>query len=48
MQREIRLFVAVNAVGCAVLALLTAWLLTGVNPRRPWDAATFALSPALR
>jgi len=30
-----------------VLALLTTWLLAGVNPRRPWDAALFALSPAL-
>jgi uncharacterized membrane protein len=47
VQREVRLFVVVNAVGFAVLALATAWLLTKVNPRRPWDAAVFALSPAL-
>lgn len=45
--REMRIFVAVNAIGFAVLTLLAAWLLAGVNPRRPWDAAAFALSPAL-
>ena len=42
-----RIFVIVNAIGFAVLALLCTWLLAGVNPRRPWDAAAFALSPAL-
>lgn len=47
VQREKRIFVIVNALGFAVLALLSAWLLAGVNPRRPWDAAAFALSPAL-
>jgi uncharacterized membrane protein len=45
--REMRIFVIVNALGFAVLALLAAWLLAGVNRRRPWDAAAFALSPAL-
>ena len=45
--REMRIFVIVNAIGFAVLALLSAWLLAGVNPRRPWDAAAFAFSPAL-
>jgi uncharacterized membrane protein len=30
-----------------VLALLAAWLLAGVHPRRPWDAALFAVSPTL-
>jgi len=45
--REMRIFVIVNALGFAVLALLSAWFLTGVNARRPWDAAAFALSPAL-
>ena len=29
------------------MALLSAWLLAGVNPRRPWDAVAFAASPAL-
>ena len=48
VQREIRLFVVVNAIGFAVLALAAAWLLTKVNPRRPWDAAVFALSPTAR
>jgi uncharacterized membrane protein len=47
VTREMRIFVIVNAIGFAALALLAAWLLAGVNPRRPWDAAAFALSPAL-
>lgn len=47
VQREIRAFVIVHALAFAALALLSAWLLAGVNPGRPWDAALFALSPAL-
>lgn len=47
VKREMRAFVIVNALGFAVATLLAAWLLAGVNPRRPWDAAAFALSPAL-
>lgn len=47
VHREMRIFVIVNALGFAVLTLLAAWLLAGVTPRRPWDAAAFALSPAL-
>ena len=47
VRQEIRIFVLVNALGFAVAALLTAWLLSRVQPRRPWDAALFALSPAL-
>lgn len=47
VQREIRIFVIVHALAFAVLALLSAWLLAGVNRRRPWDAALFAASPAL-
>ena len=47
VQREIRIFVILNALGFALLAIASAWLLTRVNPRRPWDAAIFALSPAL-
>jgi uncharacterized membrane protein len=47
IRTEMLRFVAVNAVGFAALALLAAWLLAGVDPRRPWDAAFFALSPAL-
>ena len=44
---ESRTFVTATAIGLGVVALLTAWLLGGVNPRRPWDAALFALSPTL-
>jgi uncharacterized membrane protein len=47
VQREIRGFVIVHAILFAALALLSAWLLAGVNRGRPWDAAMFALSPAL-
>jgi len=45
--KEVRYYVIVNATGFAVVALLAAWFLARVNPRRPWDAAIFALSPAL-
>ena len=47
MADETRLYVAVNAVGLGLLTLLAASLLTRVHPRRPWDAAAFAVSPAL-
>jgi uncharacterized membrane protein len=47
VAREVRLFVALSAIGFALAALLSAWFLAGVNPRRPWDAALFALSPVL-
>lgn len=47
VQREIRIFMLVQALAFALLALVSAWLLAGVNRRRPWDAALFALSPAL-
>lgn len=47
VRRESLTFVAVNAVGLAVLALLATWLLAGVNPGRPWDAAGFAAAPVL-
>ena len=47
VRKEMLRFVAVNAVGFAALALLAAWLLAGVHRGRPWDAAFFALSPAL-
>ncbi len=45
--KEMRAFVIVNALTFAALALLSAWLLAGVDRRRPWDAAAFAASPAL-
>lgn len=47
MPREGTLYVAVNAVGFALVALLTTWFMAGVTRRRPWDAAGFALAPAL-
>ncbi len=40
-------YVAVNAVGFALVGLLTTWLLAGVHRRRPWDAAGWALAPAV-
>ena len=47
IRTEMLRFVAVNAIGFGALALLSAWLLAGVHRRRPWDAAFFAVSPAL-
>jgi len=47
IAREVRLYVVVNAVGLGLLTLLSAYFLAQVNPRRPWDAAAFALSPTL-
>jgi uncharacterized membrane protein len=47
MVRETQLFVVVNALGFAVLTLLTAYFLSLVNPGRPWDAVFFAASPTL-
>jgi uncharacterized membrane protein len=47
VRQESRVYVVVNAVGFAGLALLTVWLLAGVHRRRPWDAAIVAVSPAL-
>lgn len=47
VDRETRLYVVVNALGLALVTLLSAWLLAKVNPRRPWDAAIFALAPVL-
>jgi uncharacterized membrane protein len=43
--RESLMFTTVNVVGFGVCALIAAWFLTGVNRRRPWDAALFAASP---
>jgi uncharacterized membrane protein len=45
--REMNIFTLVNAVGFGALALLSTWLLSKVDRRRPWDAAVFALSPTL-
>ena len=45
--REIRTYVAVNAVLLGVAGLLAAWFLARTHRDRPWDAALYALSPAL-
>jgi uncharacterized membrane protein len=47
LDREVRAFVVVNALVLALLTLGAAAFLVGVNPGRPWDAAAFAVSPAL-
>jgi len=47
IRRERTIFVAANAVGLAVLALLTTLALSRVHRRRPWDAAGFAVAPLL-
>ena len=47
VHRETLLFTAIEGVAFALCALLAVWFLTGAHPRRPWDAAFFALSPAL-
>ncbi len=47
VDRELSIFMLVNAIGFAILALLTTWLLARTNRGRPWDAAAFALSPML-
>jgi hypothetical protein len=47
VRRERVIFVGVNALGFAVLALLTTAALSRVHRRRPWDAAGFALAPLL-
>lgn len=44
---EQTIFLLVNAIGFAFLALAAVWLLSRTHERRPWDAAAFALSPAL-
>lgn len=41
------MFVIVNGVGFALLAVAAAFLLSRVRPDRPWEAAAFAVSPAL-
>ncbi len=45
--REIRAYVAVNAVLLGIAGLLAAWFLARTHRDRPWDAALYALSPAL-
>ncbi len=47
VAREAGLYFKVTAVLLAPFVLLSAWFLTGVHRRRPWDAMLFAASPAL-
>jgi uncharacterized membrane protein len=47
VHRETLLFTAIEGIGFALCALLAVWFLAGAHPRRPWDAAFFAVSPAL-
>ena len=47
VSEEQTIFLLVNAVGFGALALLATWLVSRTNRGRPWDAAAFALSPAL-
>ena len=47
VQQESWLFFVVTAVLLAPFALLAGWFLARTHERRPWDAAAFALSPAL-
>jgi uncharacterized membrane protein len=47
VQQESWLFFIVTAVLLAPFALLAGWFLARTHERRPWDAAAFALSPAL-
>lgn len=41
------LYFVVTAVMLAPFALLAGWFLARAHPGRPWDAAAFAISPAL-
>ncbi|MDP3893969.1 glycosyltransferase family 87 protein [Nocardioides sp.] len=47
LEREIGLYVVVTTIALGLATLLATWFLTGVNPRRPWDAAGFAVAPVL-
>ena len=44
---EIRLNFTVQALAFGALMLVVVWLLSGVERRRPWDAAIVAVSPML-
>ncbi|RYU10215.1 glycosyltransferase family 87 protein [Nocardioides iriomotensis] len=47
VQQESWLFFMLTAVLLAPFALLAGWFLARTHEGRPWDAAAFALSPAL-
>jgi len=47
VRQEIRAFVVVSALFFGLVVMLSTWLLARTHRDRPWDAALFALSPAL-
>ncbi len=47
MTTEVNQYFMVNAVLLAVLAMVSAWFLAGVNKHRPFDAIWFVASPCL-
>ncbi|MGA8254999.1 MAG: glycosyltransferase 87 family protein, partial [Nocardioides sp.] len=47
IRRETTVFVAVNALGLALVALLVTVAVALTHRRRPWDAAGWALAPVL-
>ena len=47
MTKEVNSYFLVTAVFLGAFGLLATWFMSGVHPRRPWDALPFVLSPAL-
>jgi uncharacterized membrane protein len=47
MTTEVNTYFLVTALVLGGFGLLATWFLAGVDPRRPWDALPFVLSPAL-
>jgi uncharacterized membrane protein len=47
MAKEVNTYFLVTALLLGGFGLLATWFLAGVDPRRPWDALPFVLSPAL-
>ncbi len=47
MPREVNTYFLVTAIVLGGFGLLATWFLAGVDPRRPWDALPFVLSPVL-
>jgi uncharacterized membrane protein len=47
MPKEVNTFFLVSALALGGFGLLATWFLAGVDPRRPWDALPFVLSPVL-
>lgn len=47
MADEVNQYFVLSAVLLFLAALASTWLLSRVDPRRPWDALPFALSPML-